>query len=200
MIFTIRPDSTTQQRAATLNEWYRKQLRSKLPPLFERWESVIGVHADEVKIKDMLTKWGTCNTTEIGRPPYISIYKTRHRSNSRTSASAFSLNSISRLRRSIASWIFRCISTRASASFLRRFASICASKSSHQLCIFKSVRNEIAANAYHPVERNSRFSDDNRLRNIIHDHRNCRNNRCSVKNGANERSKEQCGETSKAQI
>lgn len=64
MIFTIRPDSTTQQRAATLNEWYRKQLRSKLPPLFEKWESVIGVHADEVKIKDMLTKWGTCNTTD----------------------------------------------------------------------------------------------------------------------------------------
>lgn len=64
MLFTIRPESTTQQRAATLNEWYRKQLRSKLPPLFEKWESIIGVHADEVKIKDMLTKWGTCNTTD----------------------------------------------------------------------------------------------------------------------------------------
>lgn len=64
MLFTIRPESTTQQRAATLNEWYRKQLRSKLPPLFEKWEAIIGVHAKEVKIKDMLTKWGTCNTTD----------------------------------------------------------------------------------------------------------------------------------------
>lgn len=64
MLFTIRPESTTQQRAATLNEWYRKQLRSKLPPLFDKWEQTIGVHADDVKIKDMLTKWGTCNTID----------------------------------------------------------------------------------------------------------------------------------------
>ena len=61
MILTIHPDSTAEQRAKTLNEWYRKQLRSKLPALFEKWENVLGVHVNEVKIKDMLTKWGTCN-------------------------------------------------------------------------------------------------------------------------------------------
>ena len=64
MLFTIRPDSTVEQRASTLNEWYRKQLRVKLPTLFEKWEEIIGVHANEVKIKDMLTKWGTCNVTD----------------------------------------------------------------------------------------------------------------------------------------
>ena len=64
MLFTIRPESTIEQRASTLNEWYRKQLRVKLPPLFEKWEEIIGVHANEVKIKDMLTKWGTCNVTD----------------------------------------------------------------------------------------------------------------------------------------
>jgi len=56
MILAIHPDSTAEQRAKTLNEWYRKQLRSKLPALFEKWENVLRVHANEVKIKDMLTK------------------------------------------------------------------------------------------------------------------------------------------------
>ena len=61
MFFTVRPDTDATQRAATLNAWYRKQLRSKLPPLIEKWEIVLGVHDNEVKIKDMRTKWGTCN-------------------------------------------------------------------------------------------------------------------------------------------
>ncbi len=64
MLFTIRSESTIEQRASTLNEWYRKQLRIKIPPLFEKWEEIIGVHANEVKIKDMLTKWGTCNVND----------------------------------------------------------------------------------------------------------------------------------------
>lgn len=63
LILTVRPDSTAEQRSNTLNEWYRKQLRSKLPALFSKWEKAIGVCADEVKIKNMLTKWGTCNMT-----------------------------------------------------------------------------------------------------------------------------------------
>lgn len=64
MLFTIRSESTIEQRASTLNSWYRKQLRLKLSPLFEKWEAIIGVHANEVKIKDMLTKWGTCNAVD----------------------------------------------------------------------------------------------------------------------------------------
>ncbi len=61
LILTVHPDSTSEQRAATMNEWYRKQLRSKLPALFNDWQKLIGVYANEVKIKNMLTKWGACN-------------------------------------------------------------------------------------------------------------------------------------------
>jgi len=64
MLFKIRSESSIEQRASTLNSWYRKQLRLKLFPLFEKWEAIIGVHANEVKIKDMLTKWGTCNAVD----------------------------------------------------------------------------------------------------------------------------------------
>jgi predicted metal-dependent hydrolase len=61
LVLTIHPDSTQKDRESTMKNWYRKQLRSKLPFLFKTWEEKIGVHADDIKIKDMLTKWGTCN-------------------------------------------------------------------------------------------------------------------------------------------
>ena len=45
-------------------EWYRAQLKSKLPELFEKWEERIGVKANEVGVKNMRTKWGKCNTKD----------------------------------------------------------------------------------------------------------------------------------------
>ncbi len=62
MIFTIHSESTANQRQNTLNEWYRRHLKVKLPSLFDKWEKVIGIHANEVKVKNMLTKWGSCST------------------------------------------------------------------------------------------------------------------------------------------
>lgn len=64
ILFTIKPESTSVQRANTLNAWYRKELRLKVHPLIEKWEEIIGVSANEVKIKDMRTKWGTCNVSD----------------------------------------------------------------------------------------------------------------------------------------
>jgi len=64
LTFTVHPDSTPEQRATSMNEWYRRQLRAKIPELFSKWESIIGVHAEDIKIKDMLTRWGTCNVEE----------------------------------------------------------------------------------------------------------------------------------------
>ena len=61
LILTIRKDSTTQQRENAMIEWYRKQLKEKLPELTEKWEKVIGIKADTFRVKNMLTKWGTCN-------------------------------------------------------------------------------------------------------------------------------------------
>lgn len=62
MIFTVHPESTANQRQNTLNEWYRRQLKVKLLPLFDKWKKIVGVHANEIKVKNMLTKWGTCST------------------------------------------------------------------------------------------------------------------------------------------
>ncbi len=61
LILTVRENSTQQQRENVMNEWYRAEIKAKLPALFEKWESVIGVKPNEYGVKNMLTRWGTCN-------------------------------------------------------------------------------------------------------------------------------------------
>ena len=56
-----RPNSTTAQRQDTINEWYRAELKKQIQPLVDKWESRIGVTVEEWQIKQMKTKWGTCN-------------------------------------------------------------------------------------------------------------------------------------------
>jgi predicted metal-dependent hydrolase len=59
----VRPGSSTEQRAAILQRWYRDQLRALIPPLLERWQSKLGVQASHWGIKKRKTKWGSCNTS-----------------------------------------------------------------------------------------------------------------------------------------
>ncbi len=61
MILTVREKSTRQQRENYVNEWYRAELKDKLPPIVKKWEEIVGVKANAVGVKNMLTRWGTCN-------------------------------------------------------------------------------------------------------------------------------------------
>ena len=62
LILQVRPESTSEQREHVLNEWYRKQLREALSKIIQKCEQITGVEASEWRIKNMKTKWGTCNT------------------------------------------------------------------------------------------------------------------------------------------
>ncbi len=62
----VRPGSDTDQRERVLLAWYRKQLKEIVPSLMTKWETTIGVQASDWGIKQMKTKWGTCNI-EAGR-------------------------------------------------------------------------------------------------------------------------------------
>ncbi|WP_082455727.1 M48 family metallopeptidase [Hymenobacter sp. AT01-02] len=53
--------STTAQRAQALAHWYRQRLREQLPALLEKWQPIVGVQANAWAIKQMKTRWGTCN-------------------------------------------------------------------------------------------------------------------------------------------
>ena len=59
----VLPGSTTEQREAVLQRWYRDQLRSQADTLIEKWQRVMKVQASDWGIRKMKTKWGSCNTT-----------------------------------------------------------------------------------------------------------------------------------------
>jgi len=57
----VRPGSTTEQKQIIINEWYRSELKKLIPEIIEKWEQKIGVEVHDWKVKQMKTKWGTCN-------------------------------------------------------------------------------------------------------------------------------------------
>jgi predicted metal-dependent hydrolase len=62
----VRPNTTTEQKQTILNEWYRKELKKLVLPLIDKWQKQIGVRVNDWQVKQMKTKWGTCNI-EKGR-------------------------------------------------------------------------------------------------------------------------------------
>lgn len=57
----VKPDTPTEQRQQLLNGWYRTQLKEAVPVLIAKWEKRMGVQVRDWGIKQMKTKWGTCN-------------------------------------------------------------------------------------------------------------------------------------------
>jgi predicted metal-dependent hydrolase len=61
LVLQVRPGAGDDRKKSVINEWYRQQLKARLPEVIETWESVIGVQVAEWGIKKMKTRWGTCN-------------------------------------------------------------------------------------------------------------------------------------------
>lgn len=87
----IRPDTNIQKRQEIMDEWYRKKLKELAPAIIGKWENVIGVSINELAIKKMKTKWGTCNreakriwlNLELAKKPiqcieYIIVHELTH--------------------------------------------------------------------------------------------------------------------------
>ena len=87
----VRPDTTIIKKKILLDEWYRAQLKAKLPEIIANWQNTIQVHVNEFGIKKMKTKWGTCNpdakriwlNLELAKKPaecleYIVVHEMTH--------------------------------------------------------------------------------------------------------------------------
>ncbi|HHX36543.1 MAG TPA: M48 family metallopeptidase [Clostridiaceae bacterium] len=61
IILTVREKSTTKQRGRYVKEWYRSILKHEIEKLLPRWEQTTGLRSSSWQIKDMKTRWGTCN-------------------------------------------------------------------------------------------------------------------------------------------
>jgi predicted metal-dependent hydrolase len=61
LLLSVPPESSREHRERIMTDWYRARLGALIPNLVERWEPVVGHRADEVRIRKMKTKWGSCN-------------------------------------------------------------------------------------------------------------------------------------------
>ena len=58
----VRPGADATRREKALNNWYRHELKARIPELIAKWEPRIGVTVAQWGVKKMKTRWGTCNT------------------------------------------------------------------------------------------------------------------------------------------
>lgn len=57
----VRENSTKEKREKIIREWYRQNLKMLIPGYIEKWENIIGVRVNDWGLKQMKTRWGTCN-------------------------------------------------------------------------------------------------------------------------------------------
>lgn len=60
----VKDLSDSKEIERNLNEFYRRELRLKLETFLKLAEDMAGVSSNEVRIKNMKTRWGTCNIKE----------------------------------------------------------------------------------------------------------------------------------------
>lgn len=87
----VRPNTEITKRQVIMDEWYRQELKELAPPIIVKWEKLMDVSINELAIKKMKTKWGTCNreakriwlNLELAKKPlhcieYIIVHELAH--------------------------------------------------------------------------------------------------------------------------
>lgn len=57
----IKSKSTQAQKERLLTRWYLAQMKKLLPPLFEKWQAIMGVTVNQISIRRMKSRWGSCH-------------------------------------------------------------------------------------------------------------------------------------------
>jgi predicted metal-dependent hydrolase len=58
----MRDGSDATGRSRLLQQWYRAQLKTLIPPLLEKWRARLEVEVADWGVRQMKTRWGSCNT------------------------------------------------------------------------------------------------------------------------------------------
>ena len=87
----VRPGSDKAKREEVIKEWYRDRLKDQIPALIEKWEADLDVSVSNWGVKQMKTKWGSCNVEdrriwlnlELGKKPehcldYVVLHEMIH--------------------------------------------------------------------------------------------------------------------------
>ncbi len=60
----VNYNADSEQKEKLVERFYRTEIKKQIPELVEKWQNIIGVNINEIKIKKMKTKWGTCNAKD----------------------------------------------------------------------------------------------------------------------------------------
>ena len=60
----IKPGTSVIKRHALLTKWYRHQLKEQIPSIIEKWQKILNVKVSHWQVKQMKTKWGSCNIVQ----------------------------------------------------------------------------------------------------------------------------------------
>jgi predicted metal-dependent hydrolase len=61
LLLYVAADTDVARRRTLLQDWQRAQLRAAIPPLLTRWEPIVGRSVTRWTIRQMKTRWGSCN-------------------------------------------------------------------------------------------------------------------------------------------
>jgi len=91
MNMRVRPGTDDKKKQATIDAWYREQLKKAVSLLIVKWEPLMGVKVERFFVRRMKTKWGSCNhnthyillNTELAKKPwecleYIIVHEMAH--------------------------------------------------------------------------------------------------------------------------
>jgi predicted metal-dependent hydrolase len=85
------PLTAPRVKEAMLSKWYREQIQAEAPAIVARWAKVLGVQIPSVRVRQMKTKWGSCNhetasillNTDLAKKPreclqYVLLHEMAH--------------------------------------------------------------------------------------------------------------------------
>lgn len=91
LLLSMRPGSDVARKAAFVEAWYREQLHAAAVPLVAQWERHLGVSVQQLSVRRMKTRWGSCSphrrsirlNTELARKPrdcleYLIVHEMVH--------------------------------------------------------------------------------------------------------------------------
>ncbi len=64
LLLFVKPDTDKTKREQVINHWYRNALKQRIPALISKWEPIIGERLASWGVKQMKTRWGSCNIRE----------------------------------------------------------------------------------------------------------------------------------------
>ncbi len=87
----VRVGSNQAKREEIIKEWYRERLKEAIPKYIAKWEEKLKVKVSDWGVKQMKTKWGSCNieenriwlNLELGKKPnkcleYVVLHEMAH--------------------------------------------------------------------------------------------------------------------------